>query len=62
MSLILNIGFSIQESVKMTSTNASEYMGYQDIGYIARNNKANLLTLDDKFNLKEIFLKGNQIK
>ena len=59
---LINIGFSIQEAVKMTSTNASEYMSYQDIGCIAKNNKANLLNLDSKFNLKEIFLKGNQIK
>ena len=59
---LINIGFSIQDSVKMTSTNACEYMGYNDIGYLDKDNKANLLNLDEKFNLKEVFLKGNKVR
>ena len=58
---LINIGFSLQEAVKMTSTNASNYMGYKDIGSIAIDNKANLLNLDSKFSLKEVFLNGNNI-
>ena len=42
-----DIGFSIQESVKMTSTNAADYLGKKDIGRISKGLKANLILLDN---------------
>ena len=58
---LIEIGFSIQEAVKMTSTNAARYLDRKDIGNISKNAKANLLILDSKLNLIEIYLNGNLI-
>lgn len=58
---LIDIGFSIQESVKMTSTNAADYLGKKDIGRISKGLKANLILLDNKFNLVEIYLNGKKI-
>ena len=58
---LIDIGFSIQESVKMTSTNAADYLGKKDIGKIIKGSKANLVLLDSKFNLIETYLNGKKI-
>jgi N-acetylglucosamine-6-phosphate deacetylase len=58
---LIKIGFSIQEAVKMTSTNAARYLDRKDIGHISKEAKANLLVLDSKLNLIEIYLNGNLI-
>ena len=58
---LIKIGFSIQEAVKMTSTNASKYINKKNIGNISEGAKANLLVLNSKFDLKEIYLNGNKI-
>ena len=58
---LIEIGFSIQEAVKMTSTNAARYLDRKDIGHISKDAKANLLVLDSKLNLVEIYLNGNLI-
>ncbi len=58
---LLDIGFSIQESVKMTSTNVAEYLGRYDIGNISKGTKANLIILNSNYNLMEIYLNGNKI-
>ena len=58
---LIEVGFSIQEAVKMTSTNAARYLDRKDIGHISKEAKANLLVLDSKLNLVEIYLNGNII-
>jgi N-acetylglucosamine-6-phosphate deacetylase len=59
---LINIGFSLQDSVKMTSTNACEYMGYNNMGSLMKDYKANILNLDMNYNLKEVFLNGNKLR
>ena len=58
---LIDIGFSIQEAVKMTSTNAARYLDRKDIGNISKDAKANLLILDSDLNLIKIYLNGNLI-
>ena len=58
---LIDIGFSIQESVKMTSTNAADYLGKKDIGKIIKGSKANLVLLDNEFNLIGVYLNGNKV-
>ena len=38
----------------MTSTNAANYLGKKNIGRISKGLKANLVLLDNEFNLIEI--------
>jgi len=58
---LINIGFSIQDAVKMTSTNVSEYLNRKDIGNISKGAKANLLILNSNFELIEVYLNGKKI-
>ena len=58
---LVNIGFSIEKAVAMTSYNASRYIdetnkGKIDIGYCS-----NFLVLDKKLKIKEIYLNGQLI-
>ena len=55
------LGFSMQELVNLTSYNAAQYLNAKNIGSIQINYKANFLVLDQKLNLKEIYLNGKKI-
>ena len=55
------LGFSMQELVALTSYNAAQYLNEKNIGSIQINYKANFLVLDQKLNLKEIYLNGKKI-
>ena len=58
---LIEIGFSMQEAVKMTSSNAARYLDRKDIGNTSKDAKANLLVLDSELNLIKIYLNGNLI-
>ena len=55
---LINMNFSIEEAVEMTSYNASQYLKINDIGQIKKNNLSNFLVLDKNLNLKEVYLNG----
>ncbi len=59
---LINIKFSIQEAVAMTSFNASKYLELNDVGKIEEGYKANFLILDKNFKIKNIYLNGTKIK
>ena len=58
---LIEIGFSIIDAVKMTSTNASDYIGRKDIGNLSSGCNANIVILDDKFDLLQVFLNGETV-
>ena len=58
---LLNIGFSIIEAVKMTSTNAAKYLNRKDIGNLNVGSYANFLVFDKDFNILKVFLNGKII-
>jgi len=58
---LLKMKISIQDAVRMTSYSASKFLKKEDIGIIDIGKKANLLILDNKFNLKSIYLNGKLI-
>ena len=55
---LLKIGFSINEAVQMTSTNAAKYLNRKDIGNLNVGSYANILVLDKNFNILKVFLNG----
>ena len=59
---LLNIDYSPQEAVAMTSYNASNYLKLNDLGLLKEGYKSNFLVLDKNYNIKEIYLNGKKIK
>ena len=58
---LLSIGFSIAEAVKLTSTNAANYLNRNDLGNLDLGSSANFLVLDNNFNILKVFLNGKNI-
>ena len=58
---LLNIKYSIQDAVAMTSYNASKYLNLNDVGIIKEGYKSNFLILDKNFNIQGIYLNGKKI-
>ncbi|WP_032121240.1 N-acetylglucosamine-6-phosphate deacetylase [Clostridium amazonitimonense] len=60
-NVIKNIDASISEIVKMTSENPAKYIGlYDRKGSIEPSKDADLLVIDDDFNLIDVFVKGEK--
>ena len=58
---LIEIGFSIIDAVQMTSTNAADYIERIDIGKLSSGCNANIVVLDDKFDLLQVFLNGETV-
>ena len=58
---LINISFSLNDAIKMTSYNAAKYLERNDLGYIAEGKKSNILVLDKTLKIKEIYLNGIKI-
>ncbi len=58
---LINMNFSIQEAVELTSYNASLYIDNPDIGEIKEGSLSNFLTLDKDLNLIDVYLEGNKV-
>ena len=52
---------AIIDAVKMTSTNAADYIERKDIGNLSSGCNANIVILDDKFDLLQVFLDGETV-
>ena len=57
---LLNIGYSAENAVAMTSYNASRYLNLTDVGEIKKNTKANFLILDENYDIVDIYLGGQK--
>ena len=58
---LLDIGFSINDAVRMTSTNAAKYLKRNNIGRLSEGCIANFLVIDSNFDLVNVFLNGKKI-
>ena len=58
---LLNIKYSINEAVAMTSFNASKYLELENIGKIQEGYIANFLVLDKNYKLLDVYLNGKKI-
>ena len=59
---LVNINFSLEKAVAMTSYNAAKYIGETNKGKIDIGYCSNILVLDTKFNIKKVYLNGQLIK
>ena len=58
---LININFSLNEAVAMTSYNATNYIKEKYMGKIEENFYANLIVFDKNLNIKEVYLHGNVV-
>ena len=59
---LVKINFSLEKAVAMTSFNASQYLGDNKKGKIEKGYTSDLLVLDNKLNIKEVYLNGKKIE
>tara|TARA_B100001167_G_scaffold26942_1_gene14104 strand:- start:137 stop:1219 length:1083 start_codon:yes stop_codon:yes gene_type:complete len=58
---LLNIQYTIEEAVSMTSYNASQYLKLDGVGLIKEGMKSNFVLLDKSHNIVDIYLNGKKI-
>ncbi len=58
---LINMDFTIEEAVELTSYNASRYINNINIGEIKKGFLSNFLVLDKNFNLIDVYLEGNKV-
>ena len=58
---LIQMNFSIEEAVQMTSYNASRYLKLSNIGLLNSGYKSNFLVLDKEYNILDVYLEGNKI-
>ena len=56
---LVNMNFSLEEAVKMTSYNASKYLKLENVGMVKQENISNFVVLDKNLNLLKIFFNGD---
>ena len=58
---LINMDFSIEEAVELTSYNASKYLNIQNIGKLEKGCLSNFLVLDNNLKIIDIYLGGNKV-
>ena len=58
---LINMNFSTQEAVELTSYNATKYLGLSNIGKIEKGFLSNFLVLDKEFKIIDVYLEGHKI-
>ena len=58
---LVNMNFTLEEAVKMTSYNASQYLNLKNLGILEKNNLSNFIVMDKNLNLLKIFLNGELV-
>tara|TARA_B100000963_G_C22591001_1_gene655486 strand:+ start:315 stop:614 length:300 start_codon:yes stop_codon:yes gene_type:complete len=58
---LIEMGFTDQEAVELTSYNASRYIRENNIGKLDIGFRSNILVLDKDYNLLEVYLDGVKI-
>lgn len=61
-NIMMHTGASIAQAFKFASTNPANLLSLSDRGVIAKGNRADLIIVDDKFNVQNVFLGGKQVK
>ena len=61
-NIMMHTGASVAQAFKFASTNPAALLSLEDRGEIAKGYRADLIIVDDKFNVQNVFLGGKQIK
>lgn len=60
---LTKFGISLSDSVKMASLTPATYLGFaEELGSIAQNKQANFFAVDEKLNIKNVWIKGKLFK
>ncbi len=59
---LVKINFPLNDAVAMTSYNAAQYLDEKNIGKIEKGYCSNFIVLDNKLNIKQVYLYGNLVK
>ena len=60
-NMMVHTGASLCQIFKYASTNPAEMLGLADRGVIRRGNIANLVTVDHKFNVLDVYIHGQKV-
>ena len=58
---LINMNFSFEDAVKMTSYNASKYLKLENVGILKEESISNFVVLDNNLNLLRVFLNGKVV-
>ena len=58
---LIQMSFSYEEAVEMTSYNAAKYLNLNNVGLIKENKISNFIVLDNNLNLVDIYFNGKKI-
>ena len=58
---LIQMSFSYEEAVGMTSYNAAKYLNLNNIGLIKEDKISNFIVLDNNLNLVDIYFNGEKI-
>ena len=61
-NMMIHTGSSLCQVFKYASTNPARMLGLTDVGVVAKGKRANLITVDAEFNLKNVYLDGKKVK
>ena len=61
-NIMMHTGASVCQAFKYASTNPAALLSLSDRGEIAKGYRADLIIVDDKFNVQNVFLGGEQVK
>lgn len=60
-NVLFHMGCSVCDSFRFASTNPARVLGLTDRGYIAQGNLADLIIVDQFFNIKNVIFKGEKL-
>ena len=60
-NMMMHTGSSLCQIFKYASTNPAELLGLKDRGVIRRQNLANLVTVDHRFNVLDVYIRGQKV-
>jgi len=61
-NMMYHTGASVCQLFKFASTNPARMLGMYDRGSVEKGNLANLVVVDDQFNIQNVFLKGELVR
>ena len=61
-NIMMHTGASVCQAFKYASTNPAALLSLTDRGEIAPGMRADIIIVDDKFNVQNVFLGGKQVK
>ena len=59
---LINLGYKFDKVIAMTSSNAAKFLNLNNVGQIKENYFSNFIVLDEKYKIKDVYLKGEKVE